>query len=555
MTADAYNINLIDGSSYGGGTYSVIIGFGDPDAEAYTGSNADVLEWTTVVPVGGTIELRGESADGNNWRNTALCFVSLTSTNADPNANYRPIADAISTNVNEDTNLDITLSGSDPEGSNLTYNVVSSPANGTWTTNGALPNLTYMPNTNFYGLDSFTYTVNDGVYDSVPATVSITVHPIGDDPPVADNLAVLVYEGYSIKITLSGTDPDGVTNLTYTVFDPSHGELSGIAPDLTYTPDAGYLGDDSFTYTVNDGDFDSEEATVSIMVSLTVPAGTALILNSDFETNDGVLEGGGSFSSFDNWIGSGDGQSPKLRYDIGNDGNIPGGNGNTLIRIVNGKTMYQNFNTSWGSNNTFTVTLNACEVWWKAATNQLGNGFYVSLRSASGTEYQEHLIDLDSTHGGQAATYESWETNQTHSLEFTGAALIAAGATANEELRLNIFSKSGTHSINWIDNASLIMGWGALPTSVGNISIEVVQGGTNVALSWLTREGWNYGVEAKESGLKYGSWSTIITGVEGTGAEVTVTNPVSSYPKFYRAYLETNSVEFLTQQQKEKNTD
>lgn len=537
LTAEAYNIKLVDGPSNSEGTYSVTIGVGDSDAEPYTASDADVLEWTAVVPLDGTIELRSDGTDGANWRNTVLCFVSLEATEADPEANQAPTADDITETVDEDGSIAITLVGSDPEGDDLTYNLVSQPANGTVTTNGTLPDIIYTPDADFYGDDSFTYTVNDGEYDSLPGTVSITVNPVAGDVPVADDLLASVYQDSSVAITLSGTDPDGNTNLSYTVTtDPSNGSLTGIAPDLTYSPIAGYTGDDSFTYTVNDGESDSAAATVSITVNALVPAGTELIENGDFE-QDGYTETGlnNQTAAITNWTGPY--ANGNLRYDTTADGNLPE-QPNTAIRLLYNTSIRQNFSTSWTSNSTFVVNLNACEVWWKAATNQLGNGIFLSLRNATGKEYQAQLIELDGTHGGSGTVYPTWESNQTHSLTFSGADLIAAGAIANEELRLNIFSKSDTDSINWIDNVSVMMTWGDRPVSVGDMSIEIVSGGTEVALSWPTQQGFNYGV-AGQADMQFGSWGTAITNnIPGTGGEVTVTIPVSKDVEFYRAYLE-----------------
>ena len=69
--------------------------------------------------------------------------------------------------------------------------------------------------------------------------------------------------------------------LTFAVSsDPSHGSLSGTAPDLTYTPDAGYEGTDSFSPTVSDGLATSASATVWITVR---PSGPSQIFWDDFE--------------------------------------------------------------------------------------------------------------------------------------------------------------------------------------------------------------------------------------------------------------------------------
>jgi len=86
-------------------------------------------------------------------------------------------------------------------------------------------------------------------------------------PPEAHSQSVSIKENTSETIILSGSDADN-DPLTYTIIDqPDHGALSGAAPNLTYTPTAGYTGSDSFTFIVNDGKSDSPIATVNINVS------------------------------------------------------------------------------------------------------------------------------------------------------------------------------------------------------------------------------------------------------------------------------------------------
>ncbi len=95
-----------------------------------------------------------------------------------------PIANPQSVSLDEDGSLPITLTGSDPQGSALTFEVVSGPANGTLTGTGA--NRVYTPNANFAGTDSFTFKVNDGASDSETVTVQITVNPVNDTPTVSN---------------------------------------------------------------------------------------------------------------------------------------------------------------------------------------------------------------------------------------------------------------------------------------------------------------------------------------------------------------------------------
>ena len=173
-----------------------------------------------------------------------------------------PVVTAQTVAVVEDTAKTITLTGSDIEGSTLSFSVVEGPSNGSLT--GAAPNLTYTPNENYNGSDSFTFKANDGAADSTTATISIIVSSV-NDAPVATAQAVTTNENEAKQLTLSGTD-DGPISSYSIVQRPSNGSLSGTGSLVTYTPNANYSGTDSFTFKVNDGVLDSQPATVSITV-------------------------------------------------------------------------------------------------------------------------------------------------------------------------------------------------------------------------------------------------------------------------------------------------
>ncbi len=180
------------------------------------------------------------------------------------NANQAPMADAQSVSTPEDTRVDIVLTGSDPEGDPLTFSLVTTPTHGTLS--GVAPDLSYTPEANYNGADSFTFVANDGYQDSAPATVSIEVTPV-NDAPQADPQSVTTYVYHPVNITLTGSDVDGDSMTFRVVVSPTHGSLSGQGPDLVYTPNAGYNGPDSFSFVANDGTVDSAPAGVEISVN------------------------------------------------------------------------------------------------------------------------------------------------------------------------------------------------------------------------------------------------------------------------------------------------
>jgi len=178
--------------------------------------------------------------------------------------NDAPVADDQDATTDEDAAVEVTLTGSDIDGDDLTFSVVSDPAHGTLS--GTTPNLTYTPEADFNGSDSFTFRASDGAADSNLATVSITVNPV-PDAPVADDLAVTTEEDVAAAVTLAGRDADGDPVTFSVVTGPANGTLSGAAPNLTYTPAADFNGSDSFTYEASAGGLDSNIATVSITVN------------------------------------------------------------------------------------------------------------------------------------------------------------------------------------------------------------------------------------------------------------------------------------------------
>ena len=114
-------------------------------------------------------------------RDGSLTSVAATVTITVNPVNDTPIADTSALTTDEDTAKIGQLSGSDVEGSTLTYQLATNATHGSVTLN-ADGSYTYTPAADYYGNDSFTFTVSDGSLTSVPATVTITVNPVNDAP-------------------------------------------------------------------------------------------------------------------------------------------------------------------------------------------------------------------------------------------------------------------------------------------------------------------------------------------------------------------------------------
>jgi hypothetical protein len=204
----------------------------------------------------------------------------------------------------------------------------------------------YTPDLNFNGTDSFTYTVDDeDGATSNEATVTITIDDV-NDPPMAQDDDVSTVEDTAITINVlaaNGNGPDSdvdgtlVPATTNEIGMPANGTLVNNGDGtFLYTPDTGFLGTDSFTYTVDDDDGTaSNEATVTIHV-LTAPSLSTLYFS--LRTGDS-LPGGLTVQNED--IIAWDGTDFSLFFD-GSDVGLGGARINALS-VVSGTEILMSF--------------------------------------------------------------------------------------------------------------------------------------------------------------------------------------------------------------------
>jgi hypothetical protein len=273
----------------------------------FTGkSSGTTLSLETYLLPGGTagkyVRITVNGNTQNNWASITELSVDGTPQNNPPP--LPPVADNKTIQTNAGTPVTITLTGTDPiPGDTLKFSVVTIPQHGTLT-NPTSNTVTYTPTAGFLGSDSFTYkaTTKNGVggVDSNIATVTITVNALPPPPPshpTADNKTILTNAGTPVTITLTGTDPISGDVLKFAVVGLSqHGTVTspaGMPPNtVSYTPNAGFSGTDSFTYKATDGQgVDSALAMVAITVNApppTPPTANNINIQTNKETPIGI---------------------------------------------------------------------------------------------------------------------------------------------------------------------------------------------------------------------------------------------------------------------------
>ncbi len=193
--------------------------------------------------------------------------------------NDRPVANDQSLTTPEDTTLNITLTGTDTEGSSLLYGVSLAPSHGTLS--GTAPNLVYTPAANYTGSDSFVFGISDGFYRDY-ATITINVTPV-NDRPVAQNGTVTTPEDTAVLINFVASDVE-TSSLIYGISEqPLNGVLSGSGSSRTYTPNANFVGTDTFVFGVSDGFF---RAYGTITVNVTPVNDAPVALSDLYATNE-----------------------------------------------------------------------------------------------------------------------------------------------------------------------------------------------------------------------------------------------------------------------------
>ncbi|HZM03935.1 MAG TPA: choice-of-anchor Q domain-containing protein, partial [Candidatus Saccharimonadales bacterium] len=209
----------------------------------------------------------------NGFTNSAPATVFVTIVKVEQN----PTANNLSVSALENTPTNFTLSGSDVNGDPLTFFIAVPPQHGALNLIGS--NAFYTPATNYSGTDVIVYQSSNGVYASGIGTISISVIH-GNRPPVAQPDAATLYTGQSVTIAVLQNDYDLDNNplSVVGVTQGANGSVAFTSANLTYTHNGSNTTNDSFAYTIADGQGNYVTSSVSIVILQ--PGGSYLVTNT-----------------------------------------------------------------------------------------------------------------------------------------------------------------------------------------------------------------------------------------------------------------------------------
>ena len=271
LTVDVAGSELLDDSDADGDPLTAQL-LAAPAHGSLTFNTNGTFVYTPNAGYAGLDSFVYQPFDGLVGGNPAPVFIIIT--------NSPPVAQPDLYEVHFNTALTVEAPGvlendSDADDDELIAGLITPPANGTLALDED-GGFTYLPNTNFIGVDSFTYVANDGISGSAAATVTISVT---DNAPTASDDSYQTPEDTTLNITADAgvlandDDADFDTLTAVLATGPSHGSLTlNSDGSFIYTPNAGFAGTDTFTYTASDGLLSTVPATVTITVNNVVLA-------------------------------------------------------------------------------------------------------------------------------------------------------------------------------------------------------------------------------------------------------------------------------------------
>ena len=181
-------------------------------------------------------------------------------------ANQPPLAanDAVAARTGLSTRVNVLDNDKDPEGTRLTLVSVDGASHGVVTIDGSA--LSYRSDNDYSGPDQFSYEVKDRNGATARALVSVTVSLSNRSPVAVDDFVTSGVSGIEIEILANDSDANGDEMTVIWVSLAENGTVSLDGSVITYVPNSGFLGNDSFDYQIEDPEGESDIATVTVVV-------------------------------------------------------------------------------------------------------------------------------------------------------------------------------------------------------------------------------------------------------------------------------------------------
>lgn len=222
--------------------------------------NADgTLRYTPDEAFTGTDTFVYIAADPEGEVDAATVTIHVVMGNRPPTA----VDDTAVTRAGVPVTVDVLANDSDADGDSLMV-MAAAPVDGSVVIN-LDDTVTFTPDPGFIGHASFTYIVTDGE-GSAEGTVTVTVLAPNTAPvAVADHATTKAGQAVTINVLANDSDADSQTLSITGVADPPRGTAVVMAGQVVYTPNVGFVGVDTFTYTISDG-FATAVGTMTVTV-------------------------------------------------------------------------------------------------------------------------------------------------------------------------------------------------------------------------------------------------------------------------------------------------
>jgi outer membrane protein OmpA-like peptidoglycan-associated protein len=297
----------------------------------------------------GTDSLTYTINDGNNHQETANVTIDV-SAGTNTSGNSAPIIadDSVTTNINQPVTIDVLTNDNDPDGDNLSVTAITQPANGSATISGG--QIVYTPNDDFTGTDTLDYTIDDGNNNQRTARVTIIINDTSTAgtsntaPTAQDDQQSASGNSITIDVLRNDMDADGDTLSITTVDNPSHGSTNIVHGYIVYTPETQYTGDDSFGYTITDG---QNTSTATVRIRGSSDGATGAVGATENQAPD----------VNDDFLGNMPANADILVYPLNNDSDA---DGDTLSIIALGSSSYGSARDNGDGTVSFTPVRDYC---------------------------------------------------------------------------------------------------------------------------------------------------------------------------------------------------